>query len=147
MKSLLRFLIFVVIAAVAVGGLYLWKNARSKPLADTMDSAAPGSRSLLTALDREFTTLVNQVLPSVVSIEAVPADTADPRLQMLRLLFGGNEPGARPSGSGVIVSDKGHIVTNLHVVSNASTVQVQLADGQPRPRNLSAQTVRRTSLY
>ena len=133
MKSLLRFLIFVVIAAAAVGGLYLWKNARSKPLADTTDSAAPGSRSLLTALDREFTTLVNQVLPSVVSIEAIPADTADPRLQMLRLLFGGNEPGARPSGSGVIVSDKGHIVTNLHVVSNASTVQVQLADGRTLP--------------
>ena len=133
MKSLLRFLIFVVIAAAAVGGLYLWKNARSKPLAETTDSAASGSRSLLTALDREFTTLVNQVLPSVVSIEAIPADTVDPRLQMLRLLFGGNEPGARPSGSGVIVSDKGHIVTNLHVVSNASAVQVQLADGRTLP--------------
>ena len=35
MKSLLRFLIFVVIAAAAVGGLYLWKNARSKPLAES----------------------------------------------------------------------------------------------------------------
>jgi serine protease Do len=133
MKSLLRFLIFVVIAAAAVGGLYLWKNARSKPVAETTDSAAPSSRSLLTALDREFTTLVNQVLPSVVSIEAIPADTVDPRLQMLRLLFGGNEPGARPSGSGVIVSGKGHIVTNLHVVNNASAVQVQLADGRTLP--------------
>jgi serine protease Do len=133
MKSLLRFLLFVVIAAAAVGGLYLWKNTRSRPVTETTGSTGPSNRSLLTALDREFTTLVNQVLPSVVSIEAIPADTADPRLQMLRLLFGGNEPGARPSGSGVIVSDKGHIVTNLHVVNNASAVQVQLADGRTLP--------------
>ena len=133
MKSLLRFLLFVVVAAAAVGGLYLWKNTRSKPVAETTGSTAPSNRSLLTALDREFTTLVNQVLPSVVSIEAIPADTADPRLQMLRLLFGGNEPGARPSGSGVIVSKEGHIVTNLHVVNNASAVQVQLADGRTLP--------------
>ena len=133
MKSLLRFLLFVVIAAAAVGGLYLWKNARSKPVDETTVSIAPSNRSLLIALDREFTTLVDQVLPSVVSIEAIPADTVDPRLQMLRLLFGGNEPGARPSGSGVIVSDSGHVVTNLHVVSNASSVQVQLADGRTLP--------------
>ena len=63
MKSLLRFLIFVVIAGAAVGGLYLWKNARSKPLAETTDFAASSSRSIMNALDREFTTLVNQVLP------------------------------------------------------------------------------------
>jgi len=134
MKSLLRFFLFVVIAAAAVGGLYLWKNARPKPTVEaTGPEAAPIHRSLLTALDREFTALVNQVLPSVVSIEAIPVDTVDPRLQMLRLLFGGNEPGARPSGSGVIVSDKGHIVTNLHVVNNARAVQVQLADGRSLP--------------
>ena len=72
-------------AAAGVGGLYLWKNTRTTPLAETTDSGAGRrSRFLLTALDREFTTLVNQVLPSVVSIEAIPADDVDPRLQMLR---------------------------------------------------------------
>ncbi|HEY5707052.1 MAG TPA: trypsin-like peptidase domain-containing protein [Terrimicrobiaceae bacterium] len=130
MKSLLRFLLFVVIAAAAVGLLYLWRN--SEPAVET-SSLSQSNRSLLTALDREFTTLVNQVLPSVVSIEAIPADAIDPRLQMLRWLFGGNEPNSRPSGSGVIVSDEGHIVTNLHVVNGASAVQVQLADGRTLP--------------
>jgi serine protease Do len=131
MKSLLRFLAFVVVAAVVVGALYFWKNGRpaSWGLPSSIVSA---KRPVLAALDAEFTALVNDVLPSVVSIEAIPADTADPRLEMLRLLFGG-DGGGRPSGSGVIVSDQGHIVTNLHVVSGASAVQVQLADGRSLP--------------
>jgi S1-C subfamily serine protease len=133
MKSLLRFLLFVLIAAAAVGGLYLWKNPRPAPAEATGSGAGGTNRYLLAELDREFTTLINQVLPSVVSIEATPADVMDPRLQMLRFLFGGDESGARPSGSGVIVSDKGHIVTNLHVVANAKAVQVQLADGRTLP--------------
>jgi serine protease Do len=133
MKSLLRFLLFVLIAAAAVGGLYLWKKPRPAPAEATGSGAGGTNRYLLAELDREFTTLINQVLPSVVSIEATPADVMDPRLQMLRFLFGGDESGARPSGSGVIVSDKGHIVTNLHVVANAKAVQVQLADGRTLP--------------
>jgi S1-C subfamily serine protease len=134
MKSLLRFLLFVFIAAAVVSTLYFWKNSRSKPTSKIDTSESTGrDRHLLATLDREFTTLVNQVLPSVVSIEAIPADDADPRIQMLRFLFGGNAPGTRPSGSGVIVSDQGHIVTNLHVVNNAGAVQVQLADGRTLP--------------
>ena len=132
MRSLLRFLVFVLIAAAAVASVYVWKQTQQNggdP--DTQKTATRGS--LLSALDREFTALVNRVLPSVVSIEAVPADSVDPRLQMLRFLFGDNAPGIRPSGSGVIVSANGHIVTNLHVVNNARAVQVQLADGRTLP--------------
>jgi len=36
----------------------------------------------------------------------------------------------RSMGSGVIVTDKGHIVTNYHVVQNATTIEVHLADGR-----------------
>lgn len=134
MKSLLRFLVFVLIVAAVVAGVYVWKQMRAQEIDGTGLAKAPSTQgSLLAALDREFTALVNRVLPSVVSIEAIPADIADPRVQMLRFLFGGNEPGARPSGSGVIVSENGHIVTNLHVVSNARSVQVQLADGRTLP--------------
>jgi serine protease DegS len=36
----------------------------------------------------------------------------------------------RSLGSGVIVDESGHIVTNHHVIANAESVQVQLADGR-----------------
>jgi serine protease Do len=134
MKSLLRFLVFVVITAAVVGSIYVWKQTRPEESGQTVISKGSSiGDSLLAALDREFTGLVNRVLPSVVSIEAIPADTIDPRIQMLRFLFGGNDPSARPSGSGVIVSENGHIVTNLHVVNGARAVQVQLADGRTLP--------------
>ncbi len=132
MKSLLRFLVFVLIAAAVVASVYIWKQTRPNGIyeAEGQKTTPP---SLLAKLDREFTALVSRVLPSVVSIEAIPADNVDPRFQMLRFLFGGDEAGVRPSGSGVIVSASGHVVTNLHVVNNARAVQVQLADGRTLP--------------
>lgn len=126
MRSVLKFLAFVLAAVALVVAVYLWKAAGA-------GNAAPGG-SKLTAFDREFTGLVARVLPSVVSIEALPAGDADPRLQLLRMLLGSQAaPDARAAGSGVIVSPEGHIVTNLHVVTGAAAVQVQLADGRALP--------------
>ncbi len=50
-------------------------------------------------------------------------------------LFGGFLPRYRQRvertlGSGVIVDDAGHIVTNHHVIANADSVRIQLADGR-----------------
>ena len=133
MRSLLRFLLFVVVAGAIVGALYFWKSTQPAAPVD-----ASGRRPMLTALDREFTTLIADVLPSVVSIEAVTPNTVNPKVQLLNLLLGRGQQNANPatSGSGVIVSDNGHIVTNLHVVAGASSVQVQLADGRALPARL-----------
>ncbi|MBY5163543.1 S1C family serine protease [Salsipaludibacter albus] len=46
-------------------------------------------------------------------------------------------PTGSGSGSGVVIDDQGHIVTNNHVVSTAPTVEVTLADG----RELTADVV------
>lgn len=130
MRSLLRFLVFVVIVGAAVGALYFWKSAQ--PASDVQNRLP-----MLTALDGEFTNLVAQVLPSVVSIESIPPDAGNRQYQLLRMwLGGGSGMPSGDSGSGVIVSAQGHVVTNLHVIARAGTVQVQLADGRTLPARL-----------
>ena len=78
-------------------------------------------------------------LPAVVSIQASKAGDAqqDPRSNdpLFRFFFGDPEqnptaPGRANMGSGVIVSPRGYILTNHHVVENADTIQVTLADGR-----------------
>jgi S1-C subfamily serine protease len=131
MRSVLRFLLFVLLTAMALSILYLWTmvHQRGAP-ADTSPSS---NHLLLNTLDREFTSMVAGVLPSVVSIDAVPADAGNPRLKLMRMMLGQTSPSEAPlMGSGVIVSDQGHIVTNLHVVSGAK-VEVHLNDGRSLP--------------
>jgi serine protease DegS/serine protease DegQ len=83
---------------------------------------------------------VARAAPSVVNIYANRMVTAravqmydDPVLQRL---FGGLPTGPaykRPQqvlGSGVIVSDKGYVLTNNHVIANADDIQVLLYDGR-----------------
>jgi len=134
MRSLLRFFGFILLAGAVIGAAYWWRNLRP---ATPVAGAAPENLPSLVVLDREFTSLVASVIPSVVSINATGAQNNDPRLQMLRMLRGGLYPqGPQPSGSGVIVSDRGHIVTNLHVVQNAAAIEVQLNDGRALPAEL-----------
>lgn len=134
MKSLLRFLLFVAFVGMAVTLLYFWKQGKIATTEAAPVPAAQMALPSLTALDAEFTALVNHVLPSVVSINATSEAVVDPRLQLLRLLQGtaGTDPNL-DMGSGVIVSPDGHIVTNLHVISRAAKVEVTLSDGRMLP--------------
>jgi serine protease Do len=132
-RNVLRFLVFVAVAACAVGVVYLWKTAAPAPAAQVAATAhRPPTR--LAEMDREFTELVENVLPSVVSINAIPADAVDPRANLLRSLLGAGPGGPQPDlGSGAIVSKGGYIVTNMHVIENAGAVQVHLNDGRTLP--------------
>jgi serine protease Do len=84
----------------------------------TQPTRAPG----LTELSRSFENLAQRVSPSVVQIfvtgYALPDDNersvaGDPVLE-------------RGSGSGVIVSADGYVVTNAHVIENATRIEVEL---------------------
>ncbi|MCB8932082.1 MAG: trypsin-like peptidase domain-containing protein [Fimbriimonadaceae bacterium] len=71
----------------------------------------------------DFRDAVKRLAPSVVSVDKLE--------QVSRGFFSDSYEIAQTStGSGVIVSAAGHIVTNHHVVENAYSVQVRLADGR-----------------
>lgn len=81
-----------------------------------------------------FVAAAQQVTPAVVHVKSTVSVTqrqrgADP----LEELFGFRSPNrgqmpqeARSSGSGVIISEDGYIVTNNHVIENASKVEISL---------------------
>lgn len=74
---------------------------------------------------------VEKVLPAVVNISTVTIERADPYEQMLREYFGYGRRAPDTlynSGSGVIIDEEGWVLTNFHVVREATKVQVNVAD-------------------
>lgn len=83
--------------------------------------------SLLSELNNEYSRISSAVMPSVVSITT--AGTQDERV---RDRFGRVQTQtSRTSGqgSGVIVSQEGHLITNYHVIANMEQIHVQMANG------------------
>lgn len=73
-----------------------------------------------TQIESAITQAVEKVSPAVVTVVGtVPGE----------MTFFGPLPDSQVSGSGVIVSQDGYIVTNNHVVENAKDLSVILADG------------------
>lgn len=78
-------------------------------------------------------------MPAVVSVIAQRATLRNPHADdpFLRRFFGDGELQPPPGlGSGVIVSPEGYLLTNHHVIANASEVDVRLADGREVPATL-----------
>jgi len=73
-----------------------------------------------------FRPVVTEVMPSVVSVttEIVTSD------------FFGRQYTESVAGSGILIDDKGYIVTNNHVVEDAQSIYVELADGRSFPANI-----------
>lgn len=85
-----------------------------------------------------FVSVAERLSPSVVQIDVTSRDESSD--QMLRL-FGKNHdsPVARGTGSGVVFTSDGAILTNNHVIDQALSINVRLRDG----RLLSAKLVGR----
>ncbi|MEM9481195.1 MAG: trypsin-like peptidase domain-containing protein [Verrucomicrobiota bacterium] len=148
--GLRRFLVSAIIFGVAIFGVYaLTSNDGKYGLFDLLSgkknqpetfTAPVESRldlskvELLNKLNEETTALIDAVLPSVVSIDTaaevkVPTVSRGPfgaTLFNRRVL----QPG---QGSGVIVSEEGHIVTNYHVIRRVKQIRVRLHDKRTLP--------------
>jgi serine protease Do len=85
----------------------------------------------LDRLSRAYTLIAQAVKPSVVSIKSSAVNGAVN--DELKRLFGENSFQPIPTtgtGSGLIIDEVGHIVTNNHVIADADVVRVTLADGR-----------------
>ena len=138
------------IAGSVVGGLALAfvivalhpsliRTERAAPSAPAAAPAAPGAG----AVRREpavlsYASAVERAAPAVVNIYTARLVTEQVNpfpFGNFGELFGNVLPLYRQRiertlGSGVIVDRQGHIVTNYHVIANAASIRVQLADGR-----------------
>jgi serine protease Do len=155
MKNFAKFLIFVVLLSAAVSLLYDQRikqgelnpvsrrtpekyTLASAPIVDSKDVAS------LEALNRERRALVNSIIPSVVAIKTSKkiAVRRQGALDPFEFYFRNHrQPLRNPRdeavvqnslGSGVIVTNEGHIITNNHVVDQVDEIEVQLSDGRTK---------------
>lgn len=120
-KIALRAVSLVLVAAVAFGGGYLGVYVGSQTIqpASSGAPAAPTPGSTLSAgSSSDLTGVANKVAPSVVVVTT----------EMLQTNGIWGQYVTSGAGSGVIMSEDGYIITNNHVVSDATNIKVVLYD-------------------
>ena len=93
-----------------------------------MAAATQRDEDLLDAYSRAVTSVVEKVGPAVVSVEVKWPGRAR--------RFGGAPQEADGAGSGLIVAPDGYVLTNAHVVEQASEITVTLTEGSAVPAQL-----------
>lgn len=108
------------------------------PVSAQVEERVPGSQA---EIQLSFAPIVKQTAPAVVNVYAIRENQAsqsplfnDPFFERF---FGENSPFSRRQprttqslGSGVIVDPSGLILTNNHVVEDATNIRISLADGR-----------------
>jgi serine protease Do len=158
MKNLLKFCLFVGALVIGISALYDYQMkhgrlnlpGRHSPEKYTLASGPsvdPKDVASLEALNRERRALINSVVPSVVAVKTskkVPV-RREQSLDPFQFFFRHTRPFRNPNeeamvqnslGSGVIVTNEGHIITNNHVVDQVDEIEVQLSDGQTKKATL-----------
>src|SRR5216110_1809513 len=158
MKNFAKFLLFVLLVSAGIsllydyrlkhGGLNLPSTRKSEKYTlasqPSVDSKQVAS---LEALNRERRALVSSVLPSVVAVKTSKkvGIRREYGLDPFEFFFRNQRQFRDPNdaalvqnslGSGVIVTNEGHIITNNHVVDQVDDIEVQLADGPTKKARL-----------
>ncbi len=89
--------------------------------AEALSADSPGIR-MLEEIQTVITELAEQAKPSVVNLFPITS------VGRLRDAPGERTPNASGSGSGLIVDSEGHIVTNNHVIGDATEIEVRFSD-------------------
>ena len=119
----------VLSAVLASGGTAALVQALrpGAPTATVTTLGTATTTSATTVTGKDLTDVIAEARKSVVTItvDGVSADRFSP--------FGGTTSGI---GSGIIISADGYILTNRHVVENATTATVELEDGRTFPATI-----------
>lgn len=156
MKNLAKFLLFVLLLSAGIsllydyrlkhGGLKFQSGGTPEKYTFASEPAVnPKQVVSLEALSQERRGLVKSVIPAVVAVKT--SKKVVRQRYGLEEFFFGNPRGQRRSprdeamiqsslGSGVIVTNEGHIITNTHVVDEVDQIEVQLSDGRVKTARL-----------
>jgi Do/DeqQ family serine protease len=119
------------VIAFTIGVFGLFAAAPAVRAQSTVDRQVPSSMG---QLQLSFAPIVKRVAPAVVNVYAAHVvENQNPFMSdpFFRQFFGGGMPRElvqRSLGSGVIVDPSGLVVTNYHVIADASDVKVALSD-------------------
>jgi S1-C subfamily serine protease len=133
-------LVLVLVGAAFAGSTVLSRislptvRAAAAPVATVARGQAAVAPALtqsevLTGLETALENVYQQVSPSVVFIEVTEAAQANPYGMSPRFRQQQQAPQQQGSGSGFVWDKAGNIVTNNHVVENATDIQVTFTDG------------------
>ena len=135
-------LIFVAVLCIALGASLAVNLANNSAYAVDKAATAEEQRAALRNIEGAFTSIVDDVLPSVVSITSKRTVSTREAVPWFDEEFFKNFPFRVPQpgvpqkqpvtsyGSGVIVKAEGYILTNDHVVGGADKVTITLRDGR-----------------
>ncbi|MGH7555937.1 MAG: trypsin-like peptidase domain-containing protein [Longimicrobiales bacterium] len=99
-------------------------------LSGILGDASPDTTGA-SALSAAFRNAASRALPAVVRVKVTTrAPLSDPHVLPFPTPDGNGERRSLGTGSGVLLDEGGHILTNNHVIENAERVTVSLADGR-----------------
>ena len=158
MKNFLKFFGFVAVLSLLISALYdyqmrhgalnfLTRGAPEKYTLADSPIVDPKTVPSLEALNRERRALVSSVIPAVVSVKTSKKISLRRQQALDPFEFFFRNPRAfrnprdqalvqNSLGSGVIVTNEGHIITNNHVVDQVDEIEVQLSDGRTKKARL-----------
>ena len=89
-------------------------------------AVSPSDVPELTKLSIEYAKLTKSVMPSVVSINTAGSENSQSNQSLGQANW--RKKNIKGQGSGVIVSEEGHIITNYHVIADKQQIIVTLAN-------------------